>query len=230
MTTPINFIAEPITVTTTQAASGIRPGMNPNIFTPGGKLSAPVRPPAYTPGPQVQVVNSVPSGLKSAAVASPKTAFGFASRALGVGLGVVSAIAQDLIFPEPAGFGSDMVGGKPIQQTRPEPQKNGATKPATSTRTRTNAEPKPQRQTDSPVGRPDPFAPIAPQLESPIPSPAAQPEKTPAPRPFKPVDDAPRPGLDIDLSPGTGTITLAPINSKGKDLKTPSLLDQVTEG
>ena len=228
MVTPINFIAEPITVTTAKAVPGIRPGMNPNIFTPGGQLSAPIRPPAYTPGPQVQVVNSVPSGLKSAAVtASPKTAFGIIGRALGVGLGVVTAIAQDLIFPEPAGFGSDMIGGKPIQQTRsPEPQKKEAYKPAAP---KPKTEPKPQRQTDSPVGRTDPFAPIF-NFEEPVSKPATQPQSAPTPRPFKPVEEAPRPGLDIDLSPGTGTITLAPINSKGKDLKTPSLLDQVTEG
>jgi len=80
------------------------------------------------------------------------------------------------------------------------------------------------------IGRADPLALIAPQFEEPTPSPAAQPKEPPAPRPFKPTDDAPRPGLDIDINPGTGTITLAPIDPKGKDLATPSLLDQVTEG
>jgi hypothetical protein len=36
--------------------------------------------------------------------------------------------------------------------------------------------------------------------------------------------------LDIEANPGTGTITLAPIDPRGKPLSTPSLLDEVAEG
>jgi hypothetical protein len=231
--TPINFQPQTITIDASAPAAtavprqGLKLGINLGSSA-GGQLSAPVRPPAaYTP--QVQVVNSVPTNLKSAAVAQ-KAAVGVGSRAFGVGLGVAGDVIKDLVFPEPAGLGSDMIGGRPIQQVRSQisdPRDSGAFRPATAQ----SPQRQPQRQVQSPVGRPDPFAPIF-EFE-PIAQPIAQPQQTSAPAPYKPQPSPaskPRQALDIEANPGTGTITLAPINPRGKPLATPSALDQVVEG
>ncbi|MCC3455764.1 hypothetical protein [Microcoleus sp. PH2017_08_TRC_O_A] len=227
MATPITFQPQTITIDASAPTTTAVPRQGLNLGpTTGGKLSAPIRPPAaYTP--QVQVVKNVPANLKSAApVVAQKAAVGIGIKGLGVGLGVAGAVAQDLIFPEPAGFGSDMVGGRPIQQVRSQisdPRDSGAFRPATAQ----SPQRQPQRQVQSPVGRPDPFAPIF-EFE-----PIAQSQQTPAPAPYRPQSSPapkPRPALDIQTNPGTGTITLAPIDPRGKPLATPSLLDQVTEG
>jgi hypothetical protein len=231
LATPLNFQAQPITVNaaaptaTAVPQQGIRLGLNLGSPT-GGQLAIPNRPPAaYTP--QVQVVNSVPSNLKSAAPVVQKAATGIGARVAGASLGVGLEIAKDLLFPEPVGRGSDMIGGRPIEQVRSQisdPRDTGAFRPDTPEKQRS---PQPQRQVQSPVGRPDPFAPIF-EFEEP-----SRPQQTPTPAPYRPSNkpaEKPRPALDIDLSPGTGTITLAPINPQGKPLATPSLLDQVTEG
>ncbi|MEG4329124.1 hypothetical protein, partial [Microcoleus sp. herbarium5] len=156
MSTALNFQAQPITVTATVAEATVTPKLGVDMSA-GGKLSAPTTRP-YSGGPRVSVVNSVPANLKSAAPLSlgqrlTTGALNIGSRIAGVGLGVISNLANDLIFPEPAGFGSDMVGGRPIAKATEQP------KPVT-----TAPQPKPQPQTRtevrSPVGREDPFAPI----------------------------------------------------------------------
>jgi hypothetical protein len=229
MATPINFQPQTITIDASASTTTAVPRQGLNLGpTTGGKLSAPIRPPAaYTP--QVQVVNSVPANLKSAAVVQ-KAAVGIGSRAFGVGLGVAGDVIKDLVFPEPAGLGSDMIGGRPIQQVRSQisdPRDSGAFRPATAQ----SPQRQPQKQVQSPVGRPDPFAPIL-EFEEPIAKPQQVPVQ-PATRPQTKAPKAaekPRPALDIDLSPGTGTITLAPVSPQGKPLNTPSLLADVTEG
>ncbi|MCC3437519.1 MAG: hypothetical protein JGK30_28290 [Microcoleus sp. PH2017_40_RAT_O_B] len=230
MATPITFQPQTITIDASAPTTTAVPRQGLNLGpTTGGKLSAPIRPPAaYTP--QVQVVKNVPANLKSAApVVTQKAAVGIGIKGLGVGLGVAGAVAQDLIFPEPAGFGSDMVGGRPIQQVRSQisdPRDSGAFRPATAQ----SPQRQPQRQVQSPVGRPDPFAPIF-EFE-----PIAQPQQAPTQPASRPqiktpqVAEKPRPALDINLNPGTGTITLAPVSPKGKPLNSPSLLDEVTQG
>ena len=231
---PINFQAQPINVnaaaptTTAVPRQGLNLGINLGSST-GGKI-APYRPPAaYTP--QVQVVNSVPSGLKSAAPTVQRAATGIGSKIAGAGtvLGVLGAVAQDLLFPEPVGAGSDQIGGRPIQQVRSQQQSSGAFKPTSPQR---SPQPQRQRQTDSLIGRPDPFAPVF-EFEEPIRQPIAQPQETPSPAPYRPSNrpaEKPRPALDVDLKAGTGTITLAPVQPSTKPLNTPSLLEEVTEG
>ncbi len=233
MATPITFQPQPINISAGAPTATAVPRQGLNLGpTTGGKLSAPIRPPAaYTPQPQVQVVNSVPANLKSAAPVQ-RAAVGIGSRAVGVGFGVAGEVIKDLVFPEPVGLGSDMVGGRPIQQVRSQisdPRDSGAFRPATAGAAQRQPQKQPQRQVQSPVGRPDPFAPIF-EFE-----PIAQPQQVPTepasrPQTKAPQAEKPRPALDIDLNPGTGTITLAPVSPKGKPLNTPSLLDQVTEG
>ena len=234
---PINFQPQPINVsaaaptTTAIPQQGLKLGINLGSST-GGKI-APYQPPAaYTP--QVQIVNSAPTNLKSAAVPVAQKAAGIGARVAGASFGLGLEIAKDLLFPAPAGAGSDMIGGRPIEQVRSQisdPRDSGAFRPTTPQSQRSPQSQR-QRQTDSPIGRPDPFAPIF-EFEEPIGQPAAQPQQAPTPAPYRPSNrpaEKPRPALDVEVNPGTGTITLAPIDPRGKPLATPSLLDQVTEG
>ncbi|MEG4251074.1 hypothetical protein [Microcoleus sp. Pol10D4] len=242
----LNFQAQPITVTATVAEATVTPKLGVDMSA-GGKLSAPTTRP-YSGGPRVQVVNSTPTNLRSAAPISPRAA---AAAKFGTNIGskvapIASAVAGaapllaatagflglDGIFARPAGVGSDMVGGKPIQPYS-QPAKPVATAP----------QPKPQAQTKTEVrspttsGREDPFAPIfdfeEPYAPKPAPAPITSPAPAPAPAPFKPRPiPAPEPmgAIDFVANPGTGEIILAPINPNSKILTTPSSLDQVQTG
>ncbi|MEG5045974.1 hypothetical protein [Microcoleus sp. B4-C1] len=245
MATALNFQAQPITVTATVAEATVTPKLGVDM-SPGGKLSAPTTSP-YSGGPRVQVVNNVPTNLKNAAPLSSRAA---AASRLGANIGskvapIASAVAGagpllaataaflglEGILARPAGVGSDMVGGKPIQPYS-EPAKPVSAAPQT----------KPQAQTQpevrSPIiGREDPFAPIfdfeEPYSPKPAPAPAPAPKPAPAPAPFKPKpipNPQPRGAIDFEANPGTGTITLSPLNTQTKTLTTPSLLDQVQTG
>lgn len=245
MSTALNFQSQPITVTATVAEATVTPRLGVDM-SPGGKLSAPTTSP-YSGGPRVQVVNNVPTNLKSAAPLSSRAA---AASRLGTNIGskvapIASALASagpliaataaflglDGIFARPAGLTSNMVDGKPIQPY---------SEPAKPVNSAPQAKPQAQTQPEvrSPVvGREDPFAPIfdfeEPYSPKPAPAPTSAPKPTPAPAPFKPKpipNPQPRSAIDFEANPGTGTITLSPINSQTKTLTTPSLLDQVQTG
>ncbi|MEG4529880.1 hypothetical protein [Microcoleus sp. D2_18a_D3] len=244
MSTALNFQAQPITVTATVAEATITPKLGVDM-SPGGKLSAPTTSP-YSGGPRVQVVNNAPTNLKSAAPLSSRAA---AASRLGANIGskvapIASAVASagpllaatagflglEGIFARPAGLGSDMVGGKPIQPYS-EPAKPVNSAPQAKPQVKTQ----PEVRSPTTFGREDPFAPIFDFEEpySPKPTPAPTSAPTPAPAPFKPKpipNPQPRSAIDFEANPGTGTITLSPINNQTKTLTTPSLLDEVQTG
>jgi hypothetical protein len=241
-TTTLNFQSQPITVKATvvkEATPTARIGID---ATPGGKLSAPTTKP-YTGGSRVSVVNNVPANLKSAAPLSfgQKVATGavkVGATIASLGVGVALDLVTDLIFPQPVGLGSDMVGGRPINNTKPAttaPHTKPKPRPQTQTQTRPQAQTQPQVKSPT-VGREDPFAPIFDIAEpfSPVSIPIiSTPEPTPAPAPFKPKP-VPQPearkAIDFDAKAGTGSIILAPIKPQTQTLATPSSLDSVDTG
>lgn len=77
---------------------------------------------------QLRNITPLTFGQKAAQVGKIGVQVG--SKVLGVSLGVLGNLAQDLLFPDPVGVGSDMVGGVKIgSQPKPAP----TTAPVTST-------------------------------------------------------------------------------------------------
>jgi hypothetical protein len=248
-TTTLNFQVEPIEISASAPSAPSAPTAPGtelrSVNTPPGPSGpaaprAPVAPRAPAPlggGPYPRPGDMVLGG-KNPPPALPKsvTPSSFGSKVAGFGGnvlkgisgfgakvagGVAGAIAADLLFPESVGAGSDMVGGKPISGSRSQPQ----TKPQAQSQAKTQPRTRSQPQTQS-IGREDPFAPIPLEFDTPTPAPFS-------PAPYKPPPAASprsRSAVDFEASPGTGTITLAPIDPRGKPLSTPSLLDSVTEG
>lgn len=104
-----------------------------------------------------QLRNITPTSLGQKVTQLGKVGAQIGSKVLGIGLGVLGNLAQDLLFPDPVGSGSDMVNGVKIgSQTKPAP----VTAPAN-----TQSIAKPQVTTA-------PFKPAAPKT-----APAAAPTK-----------------------------------------------------
>ena len=191
----------------------------------------PARPATGAAGPRVQVVspNAVPQGLRNAAVPTVgsriaglgKAAFGVGAKVVGLGLGVAADLAQDLIFPDPVGLGSDMVGGQKIATpTISDPRDAGVTPPSASkpfgdprvqTRQQTSTSAEPTRK---PFG--DPRTTTRPQ--------PYRPTESPKPAPFNPNNiKSPEPRS----RPGLGELVDAPTRLK-PPLKTDSPFDLTT--
>lgn len=136
-------------------------------------------------------------GDKLAGVA--KSAIGIGSKALGLGLGVIGNLAQDLIFPDPVGLGSDMIGGKKIvRSATPAPAPQVATKPFSLPAPTTEPFTFPQTSTEA-----KPFAPVN---ATPVPTPATQPRSDPRqtqtiPKPSLIAIPSPRGALDEPYNP-----------------------------
>jgi hypothetical protein len=178
----------------------------------------------------VEVVTEVPGALRDITPISLGQRLGNAakfgvqvgSKVPGVTLGVIGNLAQDLLFPEPVGLGSDMVGGvkigsqpKPVTPfVPPKPAARSTTptttqpkpiaKPQVSTPTvpRTATQPKPQIQTQT-----QPRVQPKPQVQT-------QPQPKPQVQQPKPLPFQPRP-LSVNLpQPRASLETPAPQRSQ----------------
>lgn len=176
----------------------------------------------------VEVVTEVPGALRNITPISlgqrlaniAKVGVQVGSKIAGVGLGVIGNLAQDLLFPDPVGLGSDMVGGVKIG-SQPKPaapfvppkpvarataptttQPKSVAKPQVSTPTvpRTATQPKPQVQTQT-----------EPRVQ---PKPQAQTQPKPQAQPPRPIPLQPRP-LSVNLpQPRASLETPAPQRSQ----------------
>lgn len=157
-----------------------------------------------------QLRNITPITLGQRAANLGKIGVQIGSKAVGVGLGVLGNLAQDLLFPDPVGVGSDMVGGvkigsqpKPAPVTAPvttqpiaQPQvKTAPFKPAIPKAAPVAAPTKPRSQTQTSTQT---------QVETqPLPFPEfPRPQSAPViPRPNPVAAPAPRSALDISALP-----------------------------
>jgi hypothetical protein len=175
----------------------------------------------------VEVVTEVPGALRNITPISlgqklagaAKVGVQVGSKIAGVTLGVIGNLAQDLLFPDPVGLGSDMVGGvkigsqpKPAPFVPPKPvarstaptttQPKPIAKPQVSTptvpRTATATQPKPQVQTQpKPQSQPKPQAQTQPKPQ------VQQPRSLPLqPRPLSVNLPQPRSNLDTPAPQG----------------------------
>jgi len=200
----------------------------------------------------VEVVTEVPGVLRNITPISLGQRLGGAvkvgvqvgSKVAGVGLGVIGNLAQDLLFPDPVGLGSDMVGGvkigsqpkpatpfvppKPVARstvpttTQPKPIAQPQVSTPTPTVPRTATQPKPQIQTQTQTQvQPKPQAqsprpiPLQPRpLSVNLPQPRASLE-TPAPQRSQFVSpDSPFPLNFVDLNSYGGVNLNYPIAQK----------------
>jgi len=178
----------------------------------------------------VEVVTEVPGALRNITPISlgqrlagaAKIGVQVGSKIAGIGFGVLGNLAQDLLFPDPVGLGSDMVGGVKIGSqpkpatpfVPPKPVARSATptttppkpvaKPQISTSTvpRTATQPKPQAQTQTQV---------QPQVQ---PKPQVQTQPKPQAQSPRPIPLQPRP-LSVNLPPPRASLeTPAPQRSQ----------------
>jgi hypothetical protein len=169
----------------------------------------------------VEIVTQVPGTLRNITPvtlgqrlgAAAKIGVGIGSKVVGVGLGVLGNLAQDLLFPDPVGLGSDMVGGvkigsqtqpKPQLQTQPKPQLQTQPKPQLQTQPKPQlqTQPKPQLQTQP---KPQLQTQPKPQLQT-QPKPQLQTQPKPQlqtqPKPLSVNLPQPRASLDTPLPQG----------------------------
>ena len=171
----------------------------------------------------VEIVTDIPGQLRNVtpltfgqkAAQLGKIGVQVGSKVLGVGLGIVGNLAQDLLFPEPVGAGSDMVNGVKIGS---QPKSAPTTAPVTTTQAiakpKVNAQPfKPPTPVVAPVAAPTKPRPqvqtqvkTAPQLKletQPLPSPTTtRPQSAPVqtqPKPISIAAPTPRSALETPL-------------------------------
>lgn len=174
----------------------------------------------------VEVVTEVPGALRDITPISLRQRLGNAakfgvqvgSKLGGVTLGVIGNLAQDLLFPEPVGLSSDMVGGvkigsqpksatpfvppKPVARsatpTTTQPKPIAKPQVSTSTAPQTATQPKPQAKTQTQVQ----------------PKPQAQAQPKPQAQSSRPIPLQPRP-LSVNLpQPRASLETPAPQRSQ----------------
>jgi|GEM_PF-3098336 len=148
----------------------------------------------------VEVVTEIPGALRNITPTSlgqkiagvAKVGVQVGSKIAGISFGVIGNLAQDLLFPDPVGLGSDMVGGvkigsqpkpaapfvapKPVARstapTTTQPKLIAKPQISTPTTPRTTTQPKPQAQTQTQVQpKPQAQAQPKPQAQSPRPIP-----------------------------------------------------------
>jgi hypothetical protein len=182
----------------------------------------------------VEVVTQVPGGLKNITptslgqklAAASKIGVQAGSKLVGLGVGVLGNLAQDLLFPEPVGLGSDMVGGVKIgaQATTTRPiAKPTATAPRPVTRTPAPA-PRPVARTPTAaptIPKPKPIT--QPKIQTqPLAPTTTQPRSAPTqtrPQPISLTTPPPRAALQTPLPPSRSTpITESPFPLNTVDL------------
>ena len=188
----------------------------------------------------VEIVTDVPGQLRNVtpltfgqkAAQIGKVGVQIGSKAVGVGLGVLGNLAQDLLFPEPVGLGSDMVGGVKIG-SQPKPV------PTTGSVATTQAVTKPQVTATAPFKPPAPvIAPVAapakpkPQVQTQTkPKPQVQTQPLPAPTTTRPqstpVQTQPKPINLAAPSPRSALETPAPVRPKPLNTESPFPLNFV---
>jgi len=162
--------------------------------------------------------NITPISLGQRLAGAAKVGVQVGGKVAGVALGVIGNLAQDLLFPDPVGLGSDMVGGvkigsqakpatpfvppKPIARsatpTTTQPKPIAKPQVSTSTAPRTATQPKPQAQTQTQVQ----------------PKPQAQTQPKPQAQSSRPIPLQPRP-LSVNLpQPRASLETPAPQRSQ----------------
>ena len=160
----------------------------------------------------VEVVTQVPGGLKNITPTSlgqrlataGKIGVQVGSKLVGLGVGVVGNLAQDLLFPAPVGLGSDMVGGVKIgAQAKPQPTPTTTTpRPIAKPQATTN--PRPVARTPAPTA-PKPQPIIQPQIQTqPLAPTTTQPRSAPTqtrPQPISLTTPSPRAALQTPLPP-----------------------------
>src|SRR6478672_27204 len=177
---------------------------------------------------QLRNITPLTFGQKAAQIGKISVSVG--SKVLGVGLGVLGNLAQDLLFPEPVGVGSDMVGGVKIgSQPNPAP----ITAPVTS-----QAIAKPQ-VTGQPFKPPAPVvAPVAapakpkPQTQTQTKTqPQVQPQPLPQPTTTRPqsapVQTQPKPINLAAPAPRSALETPSPTRLKPLNTESPFPLNLV---
>lgn len=159
----------------------------------------------------VEVVTDIPGQLRNItpltfgqkAAQFGKIGAQVASKTLGVGLGVLGNLAQDLLFPDPVGLGSDMVGGVKIgSQPKPAPvtspvRSQPIAKPQVATKPFN-----PKAPTIAPVAAPTTRATTQTQTQ-PLPAPTTtRPQSAPVqtrPKPIAFATPEPRSALETPL-------------------------------
>lgn len=198
----------------------------------------------------VDVVTDVPGQLRNItpltfgqkAAQLGKIGVNIGSKVLGVGLGVLGNLAQDLLFPDPVGLGSDMVNGvkigsqpKPAPTTAPvtttqaiaKPQVTAQpfkpltpvvapvaapTKPKPQVQTQTKTQPLPQPTTTRPQSAPVQTQPKPINLAAPSPRSALETPATTRPKPLN--TESPFPLNIVDLTSYGGVNLTYPIAQK----------------
>lgn len=135
--------------------------------------------------------------------------------ALGVGFGVLGNLAQDLLFPDPVGLGSDMVGGVKIgSKPKPAPVTTPTNNQPIAKPKVTTAPFKPPAPTVAPVAAPATNKPTTQTQTQPLPAPTTtRPQSAPVqtrPKPISFATPEPRSALET------------PLPSRAKPLKTES--------
>ena len=160
-----------------------------------------------------QVVTDIPGVLRNVTpltfgeklAGASKVGIGIGSKVLGLGLGVGADLAWDLIFPDPVGLGSDMVGGKKITKSAapiaaPVTAPRVATKPLSLPAPTAEPFTFPQKTTSTET---KPFAPInAIPVPTPAPTPRSDPRQTQTiPKPAAIAIPSPRSALGEPYTP-----------------------------
>ncbi len=175
--------------------------------------------------------NITPLSFGQKAAQIGKTAAQIGSKTLGIGLGVAGDLLGDLLFPDPVGQGSDMVGGvkigsqpKPAPMTAPATTTQPIAKPQVTTAPFKPAapvvapvagsqKPKPQTQTQT---KTSPQKPKPQTQTQPLPSPATtQPQSAPA-------QTRPKPQLISTITPEPRSALETPLPSRPKPVTTTS--------
>lgn len=158
-----------------------------------------------------QIRNITPITVGQRAAQLGKIGVQLGSKVVGVGLGVLGNLAQDLLFPEPVGAGSDMINGVKIGS---QPKSAPITTPVTTTQAiakpNVNTQPfKPPVPVVAPVAaptKPKPQTQTTPQSQTetqPLPSPTStRPQSAPVQIQSKPISittPAPRSALETPV-------------------------------